>query len=81
MPSKAFLAYQDKIPTAPPSSMEGPGMPGAGPAPAGAPIPAEFAVVHALWQAGKLSGRKAAKTLGVSPRTFGRWAAELTENS
>jgi len=43
MPSKAFLAYQDKIPTAPPSSMEGPGMPGTGPAPAGAPIPAEFA--------------------------------------
>ena len=41
--SKAFLEYQDKIPTAPPTSMEGPGMPGTGPAPEGAPIPAEFA--------------------------------------
>ncbi len=43
------------------------------------PIPAEFPAVFALWQDGKLSGRKAAKQLGVSPRTFGRWAAELTE--
>ena len=40
--SQAFLDYQDKIPTAPPASMEGPGIPG-GPAPAGAPIPEEFA--------------------------------------
>ena len=44
------------------------------------PIPAEFPVVHALWRAGALSGRKAAKTLGVSPRTFGRWAAEQAGN-
>ena len=43
MPSKAFLAYQDNIPTAPPASMDGPGMPGMGPGPAGAPIPAEYA--------------------------------------
>ena len=41
--SKAFLAYQDKIPTAPPSTMEGPGVPGAGPTPEGAPIPEEYA--------------------------------------
>ena len=44
------------------------------------PVPAEFPAVYALWQDGKLSGRKAAKTLGVSPRTFGRWAAEQAEN-
>ena len=43
MPSKAFLAYQTNIPTAPPASMDGPGMPGMGPAPGGAPIPAEYA--------------------------------------
>ena len=41
--SKAFLDYRDQIPTAPPASMDGPGVPGTGPAPAGAPIPAEFA--------------------------------------
>ena len=41
--SKAFLAYRENIPTAPPTSMDGPGIPGAGPAPAGAPIPPEFA--------------------------------------
>lgn len=43
--SKAFLAYQDQIPTAPPASMDGPGMPGMGPAPGGpapTPIPEEF---------------------------------------
>ena len=43
MPSKAFLAYQKNIPTAPPSSMDGPGIPGMGPGPAAAPIPEEFA--------------------------------------
>ena len=41
--SKAFLDYQKNIPTAPPTSMDGPGIPGAGPGPAGAPIPEEFA--------------------------------------
>ena len=45
--SKEFLAYQDKIPTAPPTSMEGPGQPGMAPPPGtggtGAPIPPEFA--------------------------------------
>ena len=41
--SKAFLDYRKNIPTAPPASMDGPGMPGSGPAPAGAPIPAEYA--------------------------------------
>lgn len=40
--SKAFLAYQNNIPTAPPTSMDGPGMPGMGPGPIGAPIPEEF---------------------------------------
>lgn len=40
--SKAFLAYQNNIPTAPPTSMDGPGMPGMGPGPMGAPIPDEF---------------------------------------
>ena len=45
--SKEFLAYQDKIPTAPPTSMEGPGQPGMAPPPGmggtGAPIPPAFA--------------------------------------
>ena len=41
--SKAFLDYQKNIPTAPPTSMDGPGIPGMGPGPAGAPIPEEFA--------------------------------------
>ena len=45
--SKEFLAYRDKIPTAPPTSMEGPGQPGMAPPPGtggtGAPIPPEFA--------------------------------------
>ena len=46
--SKAFLEYQDKIPTAPPTSMEGPGQPGMAPppgmgGPGSAPIPEEFA--------------------------------------
>lgn len=40
--SKAFLAYQNNIPTAPPTSMDGPGMPGMGPGPMGAPIPDAF---------------------------------------
>ena len=39
MPSKAFIAYQSNIPTAPPSSMDGPGMPGMCSGPMGAPIP------------------------------------------
>lgn len=41
--SKAFLDYQKNIPTAPPASMDGPGVPGMGPAPGAAPIPQEFA--------------------------------------
>ncbi len=40
--SKAFLEYQDKIPTAPPASMDGPGQPGMAP-PGASPIPAEYA--------------------------------------
>lgn len=45
MLSQAFLEYQSHIPTAPPTSMDGPGMPGTGGpgGPGGAPIPAEFA--------------------------------------
>lgn len=42
--SKAFLSYQKNIPTVPPTSMDGPGIPGsASGRPGGAPIPAEFA--------------------------------------
>lgn len=41
--SQAFLEYQKNIPSAPPASMDGPGVPGAGPGPQGAPIPEEFA--------------------------------------
>ena len=43
------------------------------------PIPAEFPAVLALWRENRLSARKAAKRLGVSPRTFGRWASEASE--
>lgn len=41
--SKEFLAYRDKIPTAPPTSMDGPGQPGMGPMPGASSIPAEYA--------------------------------------
>ncbi len=41
--SKAFLDYQSSIPTVPPASMDGPGIPGTAPGPAGAPIPPEYA--------------------------------------
>lgn len=46
MPSKAFLDHQKNIPTAPPTSMDGPGQPGTGPGPSGAPIPEKFAHLH-----------------------------------
>ena len=39
-------------------------------------IPAEFDVVYASWMRQELSGRGAAAKLGVSPRTFSRWAEE-----
>ncbi len=40
MASKAFLDYQKNIPTAPPTSMDGPGIPGSAPV---GPIPQEYA--------------------------------------
>ncbi len=44
MPSKAFLAYRDNIPTAPPATMDGPGIPGApGSGPDMSQIPPEYA--------------------------------------
>ena len=36
--------------------------------------PAEFEVVRAEWEAGRLSARKAASALGVTHRTFIKWA-------
>lgn len=41
------------------------------------PVPANFPMVYALWRDSRLSARQAAKRLGVSPRTFGRWVEEL----
>ncbi len=46
MPSQAFLDYRHNIPTAPPTSMAGPGIPGPAPGPGGpggAAVPPEFA--------------------------------------
>ena len=37
------------------------------------PIPEEFGPVYEQWKAGELSGRAAARQLGVSPHTFGKW--------
>lgn len=38
------------------------------------PVPASFPEVFARWERGELSARAAAERLGVSPRTFARWA-------
>lgn len=38
--------------------------------------PPEFEELYSLWQAKKISGRKVACRLGVSPQTFLRWAAQ-----
>ena len=40
------------------------------------PLPPDFAVVYEQWSAKKISGRKAADTLGVSPKTFRKWAEQ-----
>ena len=38
------------------------------------PVPESFPEVFARWERGELSARAAAQRLGVSPRTFARWA-------
>ena len=38
--------------------------------------PAEFEAVRAEWQGGSLSARRAAERLGITHRTFLKWAAE-----
>lgn len=40
------------------------------------PVPEGFDDVCAAWREGSLSGRAAARTLGVSPSTFRKWAQE-----
>ena len=40
------------------------------------PRPDNYPEVYALWKAGKLSARKAAKLLGVSHFTFSRWTKQ-----
>ena len=40
------------------------------------PHPDNYPEVYALWKAGKLSDRKAAKLLGVSHFTFSRWTKQ-----
>ena len=44
------------------------------------PIPEAFPDVYDLWLRNELSGRAAASRLGVSPRTFTRWAAGEKNN-
>lgn len=44
------------------------------------PIPDEFPTVCLLWRENRISARKAARLLGVSPRTFARWVDEAGEN-
>lgn len=44
--SKAFLAHQQDIPSAPPSTMAGPGIPGGPEVPSSTPIPPEFSHLH-----------------------------------
>ena len=43
------------------------------------PAPEGFFTQYAMWRAGKLSARGAAKRLGVAPQTFLRWCAEAVE--
>ncbi len=43
--------------------------------------PSEFPAVFLAWQRGKLSARAAAKHLGVTHRTFKKWAAQYGEKS
>ena len=43
------------------------------------PKPDNYSEVYALWKAGKISGRKAAKILGVSNFTFIRWTRSEAE--
>lgn len=43
------------------------------------PKPDNYSEVYALWKAGKISGRKAAKLLGVSNFTFIRWTRSDAE--
>ena len=38
------------------------------------PIPESFPEIFSCWEGGELSARAAAQRLGVSPRTFARWA-------
>ncbi len=38
--------------------------------------PAEFEALKALWQAGKISAREAAKQLGITHKTFLKWSKE-----
>ncbi len=41
--------------------------------------PAGFPAIHAQWEAGKVSARKAAEALGVSAPTFLKWAHASTD--
>ena len=41
--------------------------------------PAGFPAIHAQWEAGKVSARKAAEALGVSAPTFLKWANASTD--
>ena len=41
--------------------------------------PAGFPAIHAQWEAGKVSARKAAEALGVSTPTFLKWANASTD--
>ena len=38
--------------------------------------PAEFENLKELWETGSISGRAAAKTIGIAAQTFTRWCAE-----
>ena len=39
-------------------------------------IPEDFARLRALWEKGEISGRAAARELGVAAQTFTRWCRE-----
>lgn len=41
--------------------------------------PAGFPAIHAQWEAGKISARKAAEALGISAPTFLKWANASTD--
>ena len=41
--------------------------------------PKDFPAIHAQWEAGKISARKAAEALGVSAPTFLKWANASTD--